>query len=320
MRLPTSISFFAEVGYSAAGESLPNVASGVGSGGPIGRSGLGLSQDRGAPQRPRTKSSESSSSGVADQKIAGRGVTAVRPYQIRGRFLTAIALRLEGPADQRMLSELDAQLRQTPQFFTDAPMVLDLESAAGVVVAEDLERLVEHLRYRRVSVFAIQGGSQEHKALASTLGLISIPAGRDASPKGVDREEAPASAADQTPTTSSNRLVTSPVRSGQTVIADTGDLTIVGSVGSGAELIAAGSIHVYGQLRGRASAGVFGDEMARIFCQGLDAELLSIAGLYQTSESLDPSTRNRSVQVFLRGDRLCVEAFGQPQTQNRSVS
>jgi septum site-determining protein MinC len=249
---------------------------------------------------------------VADQKITGRGVTTVRPYQIRGRFLTAIALRLEGPADQRMLSELDAQLRQTPQFFADAPMVLDLENAAGVIVAEDFERLVEHLRYRRVSVFAIQGGSREQNALASMLGLISIPAGRDISSKCVDRQEAPASAADQNSTTSTNRLVTSPVRSGQTVVADRGDLTIVGSVGSGAELIAAGSIHVYGQLRGRASAGVFGDETARIFCHGLDAELLSIAGLYQTSESLDPSTRKRSVQVFLRGDHLCVEAFGQP--------
>ena len=68
----------------------------------------------------------------------------------------------------------------------------------------------------------------------------------------------------------------------------------------------------------RASAGVFGDESARIFCQSLDAELLSIAGLYQTSESLDPLTKRQSVQVFLRGDRLCVEALGQPHTRDRS--
>ena len=246
-----------------------------------------------------------------------RGVTTVRPYQIRGRFLTAMALRLEGPADQRMLSEIDAQIRQTPQFFADAPMVIDLEHAAGAVVPEDLERLVEHLRYRRVSVFAVQGGSREQKAAAATLGLISIPAGRDASPKWAEQDETPAAPMEQKPTKPANRLITSPVRSGQTVVADGGDLTVVGPVGSGAELIAAGNIHVYGQLRGRASAGVFGDENARIFCQSLDAELLSIAGLYQTSESLDPF-RKQCVQVLLRGDRLCVEALGQPTPRDRS--
>ncbi|EYD72894.1 Septum site-determining protein MinC [Rubellimicrobium mesophilum DSM 19309] len=247
-----------------------------------------------------------------------RGATTVRPYQIRGRFLTAIALRLEGPADQRMMADLDAQIRQTPQFFADAPMVLDLELAAGAVTPEDLASLVEHLRFRRISVFAVQGGTREQKAAAATLGLISIPAGRDAPARGADREEAPAPAATPAPTGPVNRLVTSPVRSGQTIMAEKGDLIVVGTVGSGAELIAAGNIHVYGQLRGRASAGVFGDETARIFCQSLDAELLSIAGLYHTSESLDPLVRRLSVQVLLRGDRLCVEPFGQPQPRDRS--
>lgn len=247
-----------------------------------------------------------------------RGVPTVRPYQIRGRFLTAVALRLEGPADRVMLGELDAQLRQTPQFFADAPMVVDLEHAGGQVSPEDLAGLVEHLRFRKVSVFAVQGGGREHKAAAATLGLIALPSGGDAPAKGAEREEAPAPAAAPEPVRPFNRLVATPVRSGQTVVAERGDLTVVGPVGSGAELIAAGSIHVYGPLRGRASAGVFGDETARIFCQSLDAELLSIAGLYQTSEGLDPLARGRSVQVLLRGDRLCVEPFGPPQTKDRS--
>ncbi|WP_368373112.1 septum site-determining protein MinC [Rubellimicrobium arenae] len=245
-----------------------------------------------------------------------RGNTTVRPYQIRGRFLTAIALRLEGPADRQMLAELDAQLRQTPQFFNDAPMVIDLEHAAGQLVADDFVRLVEHLRFRKVSVFAVQGGSPEQRETAATLGLISIAAGRDVPPKGA--EAAPTPAAAQAPVKPANRLVTSPVRSGQTVMAEAGDLIVVGPVSSGAELIAAGNIHVYGQLRGRASAGVFGDETARIFCQSLDAELLSIAGLYRTSESMDPVARNQGVQVFLRDDRLCVETFGPPQNRDRS--
>jgi septum site-determining protein MinC len=186
------------------------------------------------------------------------------------------------------------------------------------VVPEDLISLVEHLRFRRVSVFAVQGASHELRAAATTLGLITIPPGRDVSVKGASREEALAPVVAEKPVGPANRLVTSPVRSGQTVFAEGGDLIVVGPVSSGAELIAAGSIHVYGHLRGRASAGAFGDETARIFCQSLDPELLSIAGLYQTSEALDPLFRNQSVQVFLQGDRLRVEALGQHQNRDRS--
>ena len=247
-----------------------------------------------------------------------RGATTVRPYQIRGRFLTAVALRLEGPADRSMLADLDAQLRQTPRFFADAPLVIDLEHALGQVSPEDLLGLIEHLRFRNVSVFAVQGGSREQKAAAATLGLISLPTGGDGPAKGLGREEAPAPAPPPDPVKPANRLVTTPVRSGQTIVAEKGDLTVVGPVGSGAELIAAGSIHIYGPLRGRASAGVFGDEDARIFCQDLDAELLSVAGLYRTSESLEPAIRRRAVQVFLEGDRLRVEPFGPSQTKDRS--
>lgn len=244
-----------------------------------------------------------------------RAATSLRPFQIRGRFLTAIALRLEGPADREMLAALDARLSQTPRFFADAPMVIDLEQAAGQVTSEDLSDLVGHLRYRKVSVFAVQGGSREQKAAAANLGLISIPAGGDVPPKEAEQAPAPLSARAAGP---GNRLVAAPVRSGQTVAAESGDLIVVGPVSSGAELVAAGNIHVYGQLRGRAFAGVFGDESARIFCQGLDAELLSIAGLYRMSESLDRLAPRQNVQILLRGDRLCVEPLGQARNPDRS--
>jgi septum site-determining protein MinC len=247
-----------------------------------------------------------------------RGVGTVRPYQIRGRFLTAIALRLEGPADHAMLAELDAQLHHTPRFFADAPMVIDLEQAAGQVTKRDLTALIEHLRFRRVSVFAIQGGTREQQAVAASLGLVSLPVRPEASPKGKDPEEAPALPVAEEPARLASLLVTVPVRSGQTVAAEAGDLVIVGSVSSGAELIAAGNIHVYGRLRGRAFAGAFGDANARIFCHSLDAELVSIAGLYGTSETLDRAAWAQAVQIFLQGERLCVEPLGQPQNRDRS--
>jgi septum site-determining protein MinC len=91
------------------------------------------------------------------------------------------------------------------------------------------------------------------------------------------------------------------VRSGQVIEFPDGDVTVIGSVGSGAEIIAAGSIHVYGTLRGRALAGTSGDRSARIFCRSFQAELLSIDGLYRLAENIDQNLRGRSVQARLEG-------------------
>ena len=96
-------------------------------------------------------------------------------------------------------------------------------------------------------------------------------------------------------------MLDSPVRSGQSVVFPEGDVTVLGSVGSGAEIVAGGSIHVYGTLRGRAMAGVNGNPSARIFCQKIEAELLAIDGYYQTAEELDAGLRNRPAQAWLDG-------------------
>jgi septum site-determining protein MinC len=100
------------------------------------------------------------------------------------------------------------------------------------------------------------------------------------------------------------------VRSGQTIEFPDGDVTVIGSVGSGAEIIAGGSIHVYGTLRGRAIAGSMGDNRARIYCRKLEAELLAIDGLYQTAEDMDSQFRGRAVQVRLKGDAITMESLG----------
>jgi septum site-determining protein MinC len=95
-------------------------------------------------------------------------------------------------------------------------------------------------------------------------------------------------------------LLESPVRSGQSIFSE-GDVTVLGSVGSGAEIVAGGSIHVYGALRGRAMAGFSGNAAARIFCQKIEAELLAIDGYYRTAEEIDVALRNRPVQARLEG-------------------
>ena len=85
-----------------------------------------------------------------------------------------------------------------------------------------------------------------------------------------------------------------------------GDVTVLGSVGSGAEIVAGGSIHIYGTLRGRAMAGVNGNSSARIYCQKIEAELLAIDGYYQTAEQLDEGIRNRPAQAWLEGDIMRI--------------
>jgi septum site-determining protein MinC len=118
--------------------------------------------------------------------------------------------------------------------------------------------------------------------------------------------ETPAAKSRPKPTT---LLLDQPVRSGQSIFFPDGDVTVLGSVGSGAELVAGGSIHVYGALRGRAMAGSNGNTRARIFCSRIEAELLAIDGYYMTAESLDTRLRDRAVQAWLEGNQLKITAL-----------
>lgn len=104
-------------------------------------------------------------------------------------------------------------------------------------------------------------------------------------------------------------IVEAPVRSGQRIVNPDGDVIVIGSVGSGAEIVAAGSIHVYGALRGRAMAGAYGDEGARIFCRRLEAELIAVNGLYQTAEDIEPRLRRQPVQIRLAEGAMRVTPF-----------
>lgn len=239
-----------------------------------------------------------------------RGASApatIRPFRIRGRFLTALALQIRNAvADVSFYQALDEQLRATPQFFADAPLVLDFGEVPQLVDADELRELVTNLRRRKLLVFGVQNANKALEAVLPSLGLIPIHTRSD-TPGPTEKSSRARQIEKLLPP--DNKTVTAPVRSGQTIVAERGDLTIVGSVASGAELIASGNIHVYGTLRGRAMAGVHGDQSARIFCQKLDAELVAIAGLYQTSETFEPALRNRSMQVFLDDDKLLMEVL-----------
>ncbi|MCR6629127.1 MAG: septum site-determining protein MinC [Magnetospirillum sp.] len=134
---------------------------------------------------------------------------------------------------------------------------------------------------------------------AAAIGLPPFPAGRATEAAAVQAAaKAPAKA------TGGTRILSEPVRSGRQVYAHKGDLIVLGPVSHGAELLADGHIHVYGPLRGRALAGMSGDKSARIFCRALEAELVSVAGIYMVSEQLEPALVKKPAQIHLDGDRL----------------
>ena len=239
----------------------------------------------------------------------GRATATVAPTQIRGRFFTAMVLQMTGTADDEFYGALESKLAQAPHFFTNAPFVLDLEKASGVRLAGDFINLVRELRRRKLTLIAVQNGTIEQNRGALTAGLLTLQGGRDL-PNDESKSNAPAgnSAHEATePPVGGALLVTEPVRSGQQIFAEDGDLIVVASVGSGAELIARGNIHIYGRMRGRALAGVNGDTQARIFCQNLEAELIAIAGLYKTSDDMAPAARKQRVQAFLKDGELHIE-------------
>jgi septum site-determining protein MinC len=177
----------------------------------------------------------------------------------------------------------------------------------------------------------LQGGTKEQQdaALAVGLALLQAPrgkvetfdplAGTGRSPAqglaNVHAQATPQPAAtpatpvmpEPPPPPRASMLVTEPIRSGRQIYAAGCDLIVVGPVSPGAELLADGSIHVYGTLRGRALAGVSGDQNARIFCQSLEAELVSIAGLYRVSEDMDKEIRRRHVQIYLNNGFLHID-------------
>ncbi|HEX2116596.1 MAG TPA: septum site-determining protein MinC [Alphaproteobacteria bacterium] len=228
-------------------------------------------------------------------------VSPTVPFQIRGRLFTAIVLELSGDVDDAFYAALDAKLKQGAAFFAYVPLVLDLEKAAGKVI--DFKLLVLEMRTRRLMLVGVQNASPEQKRAAQLAGLITLGAGREMPADEALRLGAATSAAPRGAT----KLITEPVRSGQRVFADAGDLIIMGSVGSGAEVIARGNVHIYGTLRGRALAGANGDAKARIFCQSFEAELVAIGGVYRTSDDFEGSLLKQRVQMYLDGDALRIE-------------
>lgn len=230
------------------------------------------------------------------------------PVRFRGRSLMALVLRPEPPIDAWLLG-LDDLLGRSPGYFTSRPVVADLSAMSGE--GGQLIRLMDKLQGRNIRVMAIEGA--DPSALGADADRLPpmVESGRPASapampdPAQPDAAQIAAALAAQPARGMPSLMVDKPVRSGQSITFAEGDVTILGSVASGAEVMAGGSIHIYGTLRGRAMAG-FAHKDGRIFCSKLHAELLAIDGIYKTADEMDATLRGKAIQAWTSGDTLVI--------------
>lgn len=266
--------------------------------------------------------------------------------KFKGKSFIAIVLTPEPPfAD--WFAEIDRIITRSPGFFIDRPIILDVRGQK--IAIEDLEEVLDGLSQRSVRVMGIDGvaGTRLKPGMPPSFsggrltsdvevpdaasvaedGVTEDGGANETGGKGAEKSASAGRARNKavsanggakTVTSSGNGaasdpkalVVSEPVRSGQRIMHPDGDVTIIGAVSSGAEVIAGGSIHIYGALRGRALAGVSGDEHARIYCSKLDAELVSINGLYKVADDFDETVMNAPTHIRCENDALIFEKLG----------
>ena len=234
-------------------------------------------------------------------------------------------LRLKRLDPEELQRELAEKVQHAPNLFAHAPVVVDLSHLAALPDIETVRDLFARIREAGMLPVGLSYGTSENEQLARTLDVPlfakfraaferngkSEPVVEPPAPRERRRAAEPAAPAVQPATPAGAAVIglvhDKPVRSGQQVYARGRDLILTKLVANGAEVIADGSIHVYGALRGRALAGAQGDAAARIYCQEFHAELVSIAGQYRVFEDMPAELRGQRVQAWLDGDKLVVQ-------------
>lgn len=237
-------------------------------------------------------------------------------YEIKSADLSLVALLLKTTDITEVSRALKLQMAESPGFFDQDPVVIDV---SALTLADDqtidLKALMAVLQEHKLVPLAIKGASAALLTLAKGVGLVdasdarirrSVPLVEAKTPQAPPEEPVPPAL-----TPAGAMRIDKPLRSGQQVYAKGRDLIVMGMVNAGAEVIADGHIHVYGTLRGKAIAGARGNTDAQIFAQVMEPELISIAGVYRTSENpLSKDVLGKPAQVCLQsgpeGDKLLI--------------
>lgn len=227
---------------------------------------------------------------------------APKAFEIRAGLFPLTVLRLLKNSIEEVSQQIQGLLRKAPDFFAGAPVIIDLKSIENAR-SIDVDGLITLLQQHTLVPIAVRNGTHQQRQQAMAAGLALLPDGgstrlRAIPADGVNsKRDGPAM----------SRIISRPVRSGQQVYASGTDLIVLGAVNPGAEVLADGSIHVYGPLRGRALAGIGGQAEARIFCRSLEAEVIAIAGVYRVFEEPEAQFAGQQVQVYLSQGSLMIE-------------
>lgn len=221
-------------------------------------------------------------------------------FEVTDRLVVAAVLTPELPVSD-WIRDLDAWIGRSSASIAGNPVIIDLSHVELSKI--EVWDLLTQLKTRNLRILSVEGVNPSWVA----LGLRPLPGTGKAMDELPDCDHEPTVSNGPEPTA---LVLDGSVRSGQSIVFPNGDITVTGSVASGAELVAGGSIHVYGCLRGRALAGAYGNHCARIFCSRLEAELIAIGGLYKTSDHMEADMRGRPIQAWLDGEILRTAVRG----------
>ncbi len=251
---------------------------------------------------------------LAEQEI----VADSPPVVLKGSVFTLSVLKLNSSSIEAIERELTQRLSSALDFFKNAPVVLDLEKIQSESESLDFVRLTTIIRTCKLIPVGICNGSTKQTKAAVSAGLAVLTSQSfDKIVKEHGQKDAVAAQGESTRSSSTvfvadhAKVIHHPIRSGQRVYAKGSDLILLAAVNAGAEVMADGNIHIYAPLRGRALAGLDGNEDARIFCQNFEAELVAVAGNYRVFEENVPADLlKKSVQIYLSGEQLHIEILG----------
>ena len=248
-------------------------------------------------------------------------------FQLKGSALTVVVLALVEYDPKTLATELKEKIDQAPHFFENSPVLINLERLeqpeACKALLDNAGELIKICRKLDLQPLGFTAVPEVLLASVQKTGLAILPTPSERALKIPAAAKAKATETvvetriervvetviEERIVQRMSRVVTRPVRSGQQIYAEGADLIVLAQVSEGAEVLADGNIHIYGSLRGRALAGVKGDESARIFCQNLEAELVSVAGNFVLQDALPKELFKKPVQISLKGEKVVVEAL-----------
>ncbi len=236
-------------------------------------------------------------------------------FQLKGNVLTSIVIELNHYDSASFVQLLQEKIDKAPSFFMKSPVIMDVRAILASLDSIKLKEMIGLCHDSGLQPIGFKGVMD--KSLLSGTGLAILPddltrenpAAVSPEKSSDEKSEAPGVQSKSSSSIRTTKFIDYPVRSGQQIYAPDANLVILSNINKGAEVLADGDIHVYGALRGRALAGVKGDMNARIFCQDLEAELVSIAGIFKLSDNIPHKHQKTSAQILLQDENLIVKSL-----------